>query len=90
MLVLCLIVFVAWAAVVDDPLGGEPMVVVSADARGTPAKKADETTPGGSQTAAKADPKADPKGDAKADPKNDAKAAPSFAAPHYRNLPLSR
>ena len=30
---LCLVVFLGWAAMVDDPLGGEPMIVVSADVR---------------------------------------------------------
>ena len=30
---LCFLVFAGWVVVADDPLGGEPMVVVSADAR---------------------------------------------------------
>jgi uncharacterized protein len=36
---LCLTVFVVWAAVVDDPYGGEPMVVVATGTRALPAKK---------------------------------------------------
>ncbi len=35
---LCLVVFIAWAAVVDDPLGGEPIVVVAAEPSAPPAK----------------------------------------------------
>jgi polysaccharide deacetylase 2 family uncharacterized protein YibQ len=31
---LCLLGFVAWTVLISDPLGGEPMVIVSADARG--------------------------------------------------------
>src|SRR5262249_48723645 len=30
---LCLLVFAGWVVFADNPLGGEPMVVVSADAR---------------------------------------------------------
>src|SRR5262249_9059609 len=41
---LCLMVFVGWAAVVDDPLGGEPIVLVSTEPR-APAKAADDATP---------------------------------------------
>lgn len=41
---LCLAVFVGWAAVVDDPLGGEPIVVVSTEPR-APAKAPDEAAP---------------------------------------------
>ncbi len=37
---LCIAVFVVWAAMVDDPLGGEPMVV-SADIRGAAPSKGD-------------------------------------------------
>jgi len=37
----CLAVFVGWAAVVDDPLGGEPIVLVATEPR-APAKAADE------------------------------------------------
>jgi hypothetical protein len=43
-LCLCLMVFVGWAAVVDDPLGGEPIVLVSTEPR-APAKAADEAAP---------------------------------------------
>ncbi len=39
-LVLCVATFVAWAVMIDDPFGGEPMAVVSADTRiKAPAKK---------------------------------------------------
>ena len=39
----CLVVFVVWAAVVNDPNGGEPMVVLSTGSRAAPAvKKPDE------------------------------------------------
>src|SRR5262245_14846889 len=31
---LCVVVFAGWVVFADDPLGGEPMVVVSADPRG--------------------------------------------------------
>ena len=63
-----LAVFVVWAAVVNDPNGGEPMVVLSTGTRATPAvKKPDDV---------KADAKAEPNADAKADPKTDAKSAP--------------
>jgi uncharacterized protein len=41
---LCLTVFVVWAAVVDDPHGGEPVVVVSTGTR-APAKKPAEAKP---------------------------------------------
>ena len=37
-----LAVFLAWAALVDDPYGGEPIVVASADARAVPAGGKDE------------------------------------------------
>ena len=43
-LCLCLMVFVGWAAAVDDPLGGEPIVLVSTEPR-APAKAADEAAP---------------------------------------------
>ena len=41
---LCLAVFVGWAAVVEDPLGGEPIVVVSTEPH-APAKAPDEAAP---------------------------------------------
>ena len=47
---LCLAVFVVWAAVVDDPYGGEPVVVLSTDARALPAKKPDEVKKTASST----------------------------------------
>src|SRR5882762_1518684 len=37
----CIVVFLGWAAVVDDPSGGEPMVVLSTEAPAT-AKKPDD------------------------------------------------
>ncbi len=39
---LCLTVFVVWAAVVDDPSGGEPMVVMSTGTRAPSAKKPED------------------------------------------------
>ncbi len=39
---LCLMVFVGWAAVVEDPLGGEPIVAVAAAPRVPAAKTPDE------------------------------------------------
>ena len=41
---LFVILFALWAVFVDDPLGGEPTVVVSTDTRGQPAQKPDEIT----------------------------------------------
>jgi uncharacterized protein len=65
---LCLAVFVVWAAVVDDPLGGEPVVVVSADTR-TPPPKTDEAAAdaakGNAEAEAKAEPKPGPAADSK-------------------------
>jgi polysaccharide deacetylase 2 family uncharacterized protein YibQ len=40
-----LAVFLTWAALVDDPYGGEPIVVASADARAVPTAKRDEQPP---------------------------------------------
>ncbi len=71
---LALAVFVVWAVVVDDPHGGEPMVVASIGPRpAPPAKKPDEARP----DAVKVDPKAEVKPDAKPD----AKSAPAAAEP---------
>jgi polysaccharide deacetylase 2 family uncharacterized protein YibQ len=58
---LFLAVFVVWAAVVNDPLGGEPVVVVSAEPGAAPAKKPDEAPPAKSE----AEPKPAPGADAK-------------------------
>ena len=58
---LCLVVFVVWAAVVDDPLGGEPIVVVSTDARAPPAKKPNEAAPSSAKGNADSEPKTEPK-----------------------------
>jgi uncharacterized protein len=57
---LCLAVFVVWAAAVDDPLGGEPHVVVSADS-GTPPKTPEEAAANAAKGNAEAEPKAEPK-----------------------------
>jgi polysaccharide deacetylase 2 family uncharacterized protein YibQ len=62
-LALSLLIFVVWAAVVDDPTGGEPVVVVSVE---QPAKKPDETAPKPEQ---KAEQKPEQKAEQKAEPK---------------------
>ena len=54
---LCLAVFLVWAAVVDDPLGGEPMVVLRTDPNPIAAKK----SPEGADKAAKTEPAPAPK-----------------------------
>jgi hypothetical protein len=59
LLALSLLVFVVWAAVVDDPTGGEPVVVVAVE----PAKKSDEA-------ATKSEPKPEQKAEHKADAKS--------------------
>jgi polysaccharide deacetylase 2 family uncharacterized protein YibQ len=64
LLALCLGLFVIWAAVVDDPYGGEPVAVVAINnAHAAPVRKPDE---------AKAEPKVEPKTDPKAEPKTPA------------------
>jgi polysaccharide deacetylase 2 family uncharacterized protein YibQ len=60
---LFLAAFVVWAAVVDDPLGGEPVVVVSAEPGTAPAKKPDEAPADAAKT--EAEPKPAPGADAK-------------------------
>jgi polysaccharide deacetylase 2 family uncharacterized protein YibQ len=42
---LCVIFFIGWIAIVDDPLGGEPVVVVAADVRAPAAKNNDAAAP---------------------------------------------
>ena len=74
-LALCLAVFVVWAAVVDDPLGGEPIVVVSTEPRAPPPKKPDEPAANAAKTTADV-PKTEPKA-AAATP--EVKAAPEGA-----------
>jgi polysaccharide deacetylase 2 family uncharacterized protein YibQ len=64
---LCFLVFAGWVVVVDDPLGGEPMVVVSADARAP------------NKSAAKPGEAGGPAGDAAKG--SSASGAPSGAAP---------
>jgi hypothetical protein len=67
---LCLATFVVWAAAVNDPLGGEPLVVVSTEPRPvSPARKPDERI--ADRADAKGEPGADAKADAKADPKTE-------------------
>jgi uncharacterized protein len=67
MLAVCLGIFLVWAAVVDDPSGGEPVAVVASNARATPARKVDE---------AKAErAKAEPRVEAKTEPKADTAGA---------------
>jgi hypothetical protein len=68
---LCLVVFVGWAAVVEDPLGGEPIVMVAAEPR------AAAKTP--NEAAAKTE--AEPKGDPKSDSKPGAEAKQAVAEP---------
>ena len=65
---LCLAVFVGWAAVVDDPLGGEPIVVVSTEPR-APAKAPDEAAPNAAKPNAESETKSETK------PGSDAKPA---------------
>lgn len=50
-LVLCLVVFGLWVLLVDDPYGGEPMVVVSADARKAPPQTSPAETASASKPA---------------------------------------
>jgi uncharacterized protein len=59
---LCLAAFVGWAAVVDDPLGGEPIVVVATEPR-APAKAPDEAAKPNAEPATKIETK--PGADAK-------------------------
>ena len=48
---LCLAVFLVWAAVFDDPLGGEPMVVLRTDPNPTAATKPPDTAEKTAKTA---------------------------------------
>ena len=63
---LCLGVFVGWAAAVDNPLGGEPIVVVAAEPR-VPSKTPDEGAANAAKT--QAEPKSEPKPGAAEPPK---------------------
>jgi hypothetical protein len=45
---LLVLVFILWAAIADNPLGGEPVVVVSADPPAMPEGQKPEATPLGS------------------------------------------
>jgi polysaccharide deacetylase 2 family uncharacterized protein YibQ len=64
----CLAVFVGWAAMVDDPLGGEPIVLVATEPR-APAKAPDDAA------AAKAKAESETKNETKPGPGGDAKPA---------------
>ncbi len=55
----CVVVFLGWAMLVDDPLGGEP-VVVMATARHAAAKKAEEPASDPAKSESKSEPKAEP------------------------------
>ena len=68
---LCLAIFLVWTAVFDDPLGGEPMVVMPTDPNPIAAKK----PPEGAAKAAKAEP-ATPKPGASAPENKQAADAP--------------
>ena len=48
---ICLLFFIGWSVFVEDPLGGEPIVVVSADVR-APGQKPAEATPSSASSAA--------------------------------------
>lgn len=61
-LVFCLVIFVVWAAVVTDPLGGEPVVVVATERHYSPQIKAGappEEGPVGRANSPETEPKAD-------------------------------
>ena len=60
----CLVVFVGWAAAVDDPLGGEPIVMLAAAPR-VPAAKPDDAAKPNSEADAKTEPKGAGAADAK-------------------------
>lgn len=80
---LCLAVFVGWAAVVDDPLGGEPIVVVSTEPR-APAKAPDEAAPN-------AKPNAESETKSETKPSSDAKPAagePPKAPPGMQSVTI--
>jgi polysaccharide deacetylase 2 family uncharacterized protein YibQ len=57
----CIAVFIGWAAVVEDPLGGEPIVVVAAEPRVAATKTPDDAAAKpNSEAEAKRDPKPGP------------------------------
>ena len=92
---LCLAVFVVWAAVVDDPNGGEPMAVVSTGARTTPpAKKpgdakADTAKTDTAKTETRTEANADAKsGPAAAEAKQAPAAAPKGPPPGMHNVTI--
>ena len=62
----CLVVFLGWAMLGDDPLGGEPKIVMATDVRAA-AKKAAEPSPGAAK-------------DEKAEPGKDARSGGAQAA----------
>ncbi len=73
---LCLAVFLVWAAVFDDPFGGEPMVVMSTDPNPAAAKKPDEPAAKSTKPEPKAEPAAPKSGTATAPATKDAAATP--------------
>jgi polysaccharide deacetylase 2 family uncharacterized protein YibQ len=68
----CLVVFVGWAAVVEDPLGGEPIVRVAAAPRAPAAKPPSAAAPDAAKT------EAEPKGETK----SESTPAPAAEAKH--------
>jgi len=77
----CLAAFVGWAVVMEDPLGGEPIVVVAAEPRVTTPKPDDaaKTAKPTSEAEAKNDAKGDPKaGPGEAKPGEPAKTPPGM------------
>jgi hypothetical protein len=71
----CLTVFVVWAAVVDDPHGGEPMVVLQTGPR-APAKKPDDARADAATPESKTEPRT-----------ADAKSAPAPVDAHPAEAP---
>jgi hypothetical protein len=69
-----LVLFVGWAAVVEDPLGGEPIARVAAEPRAT-AKTPNEAAANAAKT------EAEPKGAAKSEPKPGAEVKQAAAEP---------
>jgi hypothetical protein len=74
----CLVVFVGWAAVVEDPLGGEPVVAVAAEPRVPAAKTPDEPAANAAKPNAQIKPQIDK---TEAEAKNDPKPGASEAKP---------
>jgi hypothetical protein len=64
----CVAVVAGWILFVDEPFGGEPMVIISADTRTSPAKAGGETAPVATKPDAAAPPTALAEGDKPAPP----------------------